>query len=63
MDFDPVDELCKLSASTSRERFLNFIEEVVEELGSEYFCFPKESDLKSIIAINSARGFTGCLGS
>lgn len=61
--FDEVDELCEMSASSARESFHGFIEEVIICFGDEYLRPPNEVDLKRILGINATRGFPGCVGS
>lgn len=60
---DEVDELVAASASSVREIFSSFTEEVVNVLGQEYLRHPTETDLKLILGINSQRVFPGCVGS
>lgn len=63
MSYDQTDELCEMSASSSRETFICFVEEIVARFGQEYLRQPNEEDLRRILSINSDRGFPGCLGS
>lgn len=59
---DQVDELCELSESSTRKIFVSFLDQVISVYVEEYLRHPSESDLRSILSINSARGFPGCIG-
>lgn len=63
MGYDQVDELCEMSACSAKLTFEDFIHHVCEVFGPEYLRHPNEQDLRRILAMNSARGFPGCLGS
>ncbi|XP_024315894.1 uncharacterized protein LOC100825708 [Brachypodium distachyon] len=60
---DSVDEIVSLAQSTMIDIFKKFVRAVVEIYGDQYLRAPNVEDTKRLIAMNSARGFHGMLGS
>ena len=63
MSLDSQDELCQMSASAAAESLESFADAVIDKFGDEYVRLPKDADLRRILSINEARGFSGCIGS
>lgn len=61
--FDIVDEICEMPASSARESFHGFVEEVLLCFSAEYLRAPNDKNLKRILGINAIWGFPGCFGS
>lgn len=61
--FDQMDELYELSAKSTRNAYMSFIDEAMELFSDEYLRRPTGNDLRRILAIKSSRGFSGCVGS
>lgn len=51
-----------MSRSSAAESFHAFTKVIIDVYVAEYLRRPTEADLRHILAINSSRGFPGCLG-
>ena len=60
---DFLDEYVRMGESTIIECLKHFVKAVVEVFGEEYLRAPNAQDTARLLAINSARGFPGMLGS
>lgn len=60
---DELDEYLQISESCALESLKEFCKCIISDFGCEYMREPTEGDLKRILSINAARGFTGCIGS
>ena len=60
---DFLDEYVRMGESTIIECLKHFVKAVVDVFGEEYLRAPNAQDTARLLAINSARGFPGMLGS
>lgn len=61
--FDEIDDMCDIFATSARNSFHAFIEEIAVCYGDEYLSALDGKNLKRILSINAARVFPGCVGS
>jgi hypothetical protein len=60
---DSLDEYLRMAESTVIEKLMNFCDAIIASYSSFYLKKPTEEDLRYILAMHSARGFPGKLGS
>lgn len=60
---DSLNEYLQMGEDSIGLSMKGFFELIVSEFSGEYLREPTESDLRRIMEINTARGFTGCIGS
>jgi hypothetical protein len=60
---DATDEYVRISETSALMSLRRFCLAICEEFGPEYGRQPTEQDMRRILAVNSLRGFPGCLGS
>jgi hypothetical protein len=60
---DFLDDYIRMGESTIRESLKHFVKAVVEFFGDKYLRAPNALDTARLMAMNSARGFSGMLGS
>ncbi|TVU18572.1 hypothetical protein EJB05_34679, partial [Eragrostis curvula] len=63
MSADSLDDYVRMGESTIIECLNHFVQAVVEVFGEEYLRAPNAQDTARLMAVNSARGFPGMLGS
>ncbi|KAI3715085.1 hypothetical protein L6452_22052 [Arctium lappa] len=60
---DAVDEYLRISATTTRDALMNFVDGVISCFGDEYLRKPNKDDLARLLHAGDQRGFPGMIGS